>query len=69
MNKNTDVLVGKTITKINQQAINCWRIEYELVPAPQTQDPSDTSHKGHIFLWTESDGPYGLGQLWLSDKG
>ena len=52
--KNTKRIHGKTIKSIQRQAINCWRINF-----------TDNSH---IFLWAEIDGPFNLGQIWLSDK-
>lgn len=57
MNKESvNILVGKTITKVKQQAINCWKFEYK----------DKYGEQGHVFLWSEGDGPLGLAQLWSS---
>jgi hypothetical protein len=61
MNKDTEILHGKTITKITQQAINCWRIDYE-------HRGFGFVKQGHVFLWAEIDGPLHLGHLWLSNE-
>ena len=54
MHKNTASMKGKTIKSIKRQAINCWRMNF-----------TDGSR---MFIWAEIDGPFNLGQLWLSDK-
>lgn len=52
MTKETHLFAGKTIKRVTQTAINCWKFEF-----------TDGTER---FIWAEIDGPMNLGQLWTS---